>query len=431
MQLIIMVCMFIHLCGTYFIWPSRWNIPTHLTLSLFFAAFFLPCLFTDIANSFPPDVLNFTVNILVVGSITYLTGLIVGNFAYAPIHRLLQRQRRESQSDSLRLYNFVTRSYIWIIFGCACMAIAFAGMGFIPALAKSPLEAKFFRGQYAAPYHRVQIIYRSGLVINSLLVTVEFCSWLDTKKTKHLIMVFIAALLMALGLVRGPAVTGIMLAMGLFVARRSRAVILIYWASIVVIFCFGSVSLYLLFLLNGSLTPDMYDKSIAALIASGAPDLSDMLTFIQAFKQMPEFTYGRTFIGGLIPNHFQWNPAVWTLHILNPNTDLSEIASGGLRLPLAIWGYVSFGWVGVFVVPLFSGLLQGGFIAYIKTKIAESRSLIESCVTLMMYMYVYVLIYNFYDIDIYQIPPLLILIFLTSQIKFQLSPNVRSLAWSR
>jgi len=411
MQMVILACMFIQLCGTYFIWPNRWNIQAHMSLSLFITAFAIPCFFTDAVSGYSDDVVHTCVQILIIGSLTYLAGLIIGNSLFGALTKLRLAPAPLHFDDLLD--QITTRSFRWMVIGCVLIAIAFAGMGYVPALAQNALEAKFFRGAYAASYQRVQIFYRTGTQIASLLIPLEICIWLDTRKKKHLLTAALASLAMALGLTRGLAVSGILVAAGIYLARRYKALVSVYWLFVIILTCFGAISYYILFLFFGLKNGDFYDAtSIATLIASGAPDLNDMLNFTSRFLTSPEYTYGRTFLGGLVPSHYYWNPSVWTLHVVSPDTDLSEIISGGLRIPLSHWGYVSFGWVGVFLVPLISGLFQGGAIAYTKQCLARAKSNAGICMALLIYMYLFVILYSYYNLLLYWIPQVFVLLML-------------------
>jgi hypothetical protein len=409
MQMIILVCMFIQMCGTYFIWPSRWNIQAHLSLSLFVAAFAVPCLFIDATSTYPEAVISTCVQILVIGSITYMAGLFIGNALFQSITKL-RLAPAPFQFDALS-DQITTRSFRWMAIGCVLVIIAFAGMGYVPAFAQNALEAKFFRGTYAASYQRVQIFYRAGIQIVALLIPLEICIWLDKRKSKYLLVAVLGTLLMTLGLTRGGAVSGMLIAVGIYVARRHKAFVSLYWLFVILLTCFGSVSYYILFLFFGLKSGGYYDAtSIATLIASGAPDLNDMLNFTSRFLASPEYTYGRTFVGGLVPNHYYWNPGVWTLHIVSPDTDLSEIISGGLRLPISHWGYIAFGWTGAFLVPLIAGFFQGSAIAYIKQCLAQAKSNAGICMAVLMYMNVFMMLYSFYDLLLYWVPPVIVLL---------------------
>jgi len=149
----------------------------------------------------------------------------------------------------------------------------------------------------------------------------------------------------------------------------------------------------------------MYEKdNIFETIALGAPDVLDHLTFLKSFNNTPLYTYGRTFYGGLIPGHYKWNPAVWSLMVSNPDGDLNEITSGGLRLPLPLWGYVSFSWTGVVLLSFFSGLINGYLIKAIKKMIKETQSIIVITVVILLYVNVYTQFVTFYALSMYSIP---------------------------
>jgi hypothetical protein len=152
------------------------------------------------------------------------------------------------------------------------------------------------------------------------------------------------------------------------------------------------------------------DDSLWALIASGAPDISDQLQFLKMYSVNPQLTFGKTFFGGLIPGHYQWNPSVWALSIISPNTDLNDITSGGLRLPVSIWGYTSFSWFGVVVVSLVSGLIMGYFTKYLKHWM-QSGSMSKNIVAITFYSLIGVQLSGFYVFSYMFFPPLIVLFF--------------------
>jgi hypothetical protein len=186
-----------------------------------------------------------------------------------------------------------------------------------------------------------------------------------------------------------------------------------YMVSIIFLYSLGSISFYIIgVIFNNQLLLAMYDTgNIFETIALGAPDVLDHLNFLRSFDNHPIYTYGRTFFGGLIPGHFAWNPAVWALSITNPNDDINEITSGGLRLPLPLWGYVSFSWIGVVVVSFFSGLVNGYLVKIVKKMIRETKSILVITVIILVYVNVYSPLITFYTLSMYSIPVVIFMSF--------------------
>ena len=139
--------------------------------------------------------------------------------------------------------------------------------------------------------------------------------------------------------------------------------------------------------------------------------MSDQLTFMLAYGPHGPLTFGRTFVGGLVPYHFAWNPAIWSMHIMLPNVDVTYVL-GGVRLPAPVWGLTAFGWPGVVAVPLISGLLLGAFASVAREEIGRG-SLLRSALLLAIYASVAVPIAEFYFLSNSLLPPLAALIWIT------------------
>jgi hypothetical protein len=162
------------------------------------------------------------------------------------------------------------------------------------------------------------------------------------------------------------------------------------------------------------------------LIAAGNPDIADTISFVRAFDLNPIWTYGRTFYGGLIPGHYEWNPAVYVFKVTNPAADINDIASGGFRMPSAIWGYTAFGWLGVVLTSGLSGLISGYTTKYFKYWMQSTESLIVRVVIVMTAYELFGVISGFFALSIYDVPPCAI--FILYLVRFKLSSNSSQVA---
>ena len=152
------------------------------------------------------------------------------------------------------------------------------------------------------------------------------------------------------------------------------------------------------------------------IIPSGAPDLFDQLNFLASFKsQNYPLTWGRTFFGGLVPFRYEWNPSVYTLVVSNGGGDISDIMSGGFRLSTALWGYTSFSWLGVVIIPLLSGFFIGQSIKLIKKSTVHGYYSIILAITLCQTTLSPFV--NFYNISLYMLPGILLVVYLTAKPK--------------
>jgi len=153
------------------------------------------------------------------------------------------------------------------------------------------------------------------------------------------------------------------------------------------------------------------------VIAAGTVDITDQLNFLDFFNRNPLWTYGRTVFGGLVPSHYEWNPAVYTLKVVNPGEDLSDIVSGGLRLPAPIWGYVSFQWIGVVVFCFLSGFIKGLLLKFTKHWILKSKSILVAAVIIVINISFFGQLSDFYTMSIYALPPVFVLVFYAFRIR--------------
>lgn len=346
--------------GTYLVWPSRWNVWAHLQLAFSVAAYVVPILFLNELSTFPRSLVESYAYIATIGAVFYLFGLWFGLQAYRRLG--IQGWIRSIDVSDARVADIVPgRVYRLVVAASAGMLLSFAVMRFIPAFAADPLQAKFFRGPYEASYQKVAPVFRISFSVLSTLLPVLLACWWDTRQRKFLVMGGISALLMLVTLQRSPATIGFLTFIGVLVAYRGRG---LFWYLLLLIAAYFIGSLLYAFLSalgvsSFSSIAGEGSTNILNSVASGAPDVSDTLGFLFHWMAQPVLTEGRTFYGGLLPWHYQWSPNVWALEVVDPGTQVSKIVSGGLRLPVPVWGYVSFGEVGVLFIPLISGALAG------------------------------------------------------------------------
>ena len=344
-------------CGTYVIWPSRWNIPAHTSLAFWVVAYLVPIAFVRTHGDYPDALVTEFANVCAIGAVAYLAGLLIGASLRGkdPGANLLRR----IASNAVASPETATRAAI--VTGAAVVVLLYAiiRMGFVPMFADDPFSAKFFRGEYAASYQPVAIPYRAGTSLLGLLIPVAAAYALRRRSLAWRTVLIMSVGLMLVTLQRGPAAAGLLTFIGVWLIARGRLALFVL-ASFAV-YVGGTLSYAFLSLLG--VIPYSFDLSnggILPAVASTVPDVSDALSFLGRWHSAGEpLTSGRTFYGGLIPGNYPWNPGVWTLTLGNTGVDLSTISSGGLRLPDPLWGLVSFGWIGVALVPLAGGIISG------------------------------------------------------------------------
>ncbi len=410
-SLIIAGCLLTFNLAGYLLWPSRYNVIQHLSVGGSFVAIVVPALILHVQEEYPQPVVDLYVTILLVGLIAVLPGLIIGfllgkgrttNFSFDIMSHAGYEQRVTRLTKTL------------LIIGIAGLVISYAVMGFIPLFAADPISAKLFRGPYQAPYLRVAVLFRSSFFILSTIMPIAFIIWYKTKAPFFLFSVLAVLILMAMSLARSGAFGGIVLALAIIMSFKSRFTFVLLMFMLVGVFVASSFFYYIV----GIRTLDA-DTNIWQVITAGTPDIQDHLNFLVRFEDNPVWTYGRTIYGGLIPGHYEWNPSVYTLSIVAPGIDINEVGSGGLRLPLPMWGYVSFKWIGVVLFSFITGLLGGFFLQLLKNWTYKFDSIILRTTAIVIFATVFGNIINFATFNMYFIPPILVMLFYMYRFKWK------------
>ena len=398
MSWLLCLCLLALACGTYIIWPSRWNVFAHMQLGFSLVAYIIPILVVHVPSRFSAQLLSKDLDILGLGTIVYLSGLLIGSLlngvSYIPIRLIFVALHPRGV---LRVVE--RRAKFLLLTALVLLALCFAYMRFIPAFASDPFAAKFFRGSYAIRYRPVAIPFRTAYSIIEAMIPIAFVLWWQTRKITWLFLSLCSVLAMALCLTRGPVAAGGLLVLGLICARR-RIWTIGYLLLLLVIYPIGSAFYSLLGLESNHI-------SLWRVIANGAPDVSDQLHFLRGFLSIGSWTWGKTFWGGLIPYHYPWNPSIYSLDIINGYSNVNKVVSGGLRLPLPMWGFAAFGWWGVIGVSLLSGILMGQSVNFMK-RYVPSESPLQSVLAMGVFSSVNMIIVQFYSLSIYSLPPLLI-----------------------
>ncbi|RFZ84803.1 hypothetical protein DYU05_04125 [Mucilaginibacter terrenus] len=405
--------------GSYFIWFDKRNIFNHLSLGLCLVAYIIPAFVVDFTDYTSKDIIELYSLINLIGSITYLAGLFLGyKWKQLPvlntilqfnfIAKLAKDEHKVSQISKL-----CSRIYLISLIG---ICTSFLLMGFVPIFAADPYMAKFFKGEYQAPYSRVAFLYRTCRQLLEFLMPLKVLDLYYSFNLKSLALVACGVILIAVSLNRTPIFSGILVAVSIIVAlRKTNSAFWVFLFFVLCSYILGSSIYYIL----GLLYPDTifglaaHDVNFFQAIAYGAPDITDQLQFLNAFVTAGnKYTYGLTYVGGLIPFNFPWNPSVYTLLVLNDTNDITQIASGGLRLPPSVWGYVSFSWFGVIMLPFTSGFLLGYVVKKFKriANLLQGNSLGYFTFFLIQFAFNNIagFFVNFYLISIYSLPAIII-----------------------
>ena len=381
MQTLTVLALCAQMIGTYLIWPSRWNIPAHISLGFCVTAYIVPGLMTDVWGLFDERTNLLYAQINVVGAIALLIGL-VGGSKMLLFKRLHRRFRRLYASEAMRRASIDRVQMIGVV-AVLGMVAAYLIMGFVPMFAADPFSAKQFKNEYFEPYYRAAYLFRASFALLLVAIPLLFTVWWIVRRPKPLLLALSAVVLIAISLARQSSAMGVITFIG-FVAAQSKQGSRWYLLLLAVIFPLGSAGYLLLGLLTGveSLGSFYSMESVADIVASGAPDIFDQLGFLSGFQDLNSFTYGRTIYGGLIPGNYLWNPSVWSITYDNIGADISELVTGGLRFSTALWGYCNFGWVGVVLIPFVSGFVNGTLVASLR-RLPMNQSIMASALVLM------------------------------------------------
>ena len=387
----------------YVLWPSRYNVLPHLAVGGSFVSIVVPSIILNVQDEYAQNVVDLYINIIVTGAFFYLLGALLGFIQGKGV-------KTHFSYDVMSVGDYETRvirvTQTLMALCVAGLVISYLVMGFVPMFAENPIAAKLFRGPYQAPYSRVSIIFRSAFTIGSTIMPIACVVWYKTRSRVTLMLIIATLGLMAVSLIRSGAFMGVVLAFAIVMSFKSRWHFALLMVILIGVFVFSSFFYYVV-----GINKMSDDTNIWKIITAGTPDIPDHLDFLTHYIDAPLPTYGRTIYGGLIPGHYQWNPAVYTLIMVNPGADINEIGSGGLRLPVPLWGYVSFGWVGVIAFTFFTGYLGGFFLKILKEMFYRYNSIIILTIGLVAFSTVVRILVNFTELSMYALPPAFVCLF--------------------
>jgi hypothetical protein len=403
--------------GTFVVWFSKKNFVASIQLGFFFIAYLLPILLTDTLSRFNPVYVHSFAQMMLIGGLTYLVGLIVG-WRLKPFRHKTFTFEKILKFDSGK--DPVERK-IKLLFAITLIGIpiAFLFAGFVPAFANDPLAAKFLRNQYALN-PLVDLIYRSMFLISTVIIIPITLYVIQRRTPGNIIMFAVLIVYISLFLQRGYIGIGVLTVLSIVMSSSTSRFALFV---ILNIFLFGLGSDLYQLLFNLGILNTNISASVSSLtqdIAQGAPDVSDQLKLFTNFVQYNiPYTNGLLFFGGLVPGHFAWNPSVWSLTFLN-SEGTNDIISGGIRFTPALMGYVSFGIPGVIFVCILSGLLQGYFSRWLKNCINICTSKRQMLYYYLFFFFVLQPFSVFYSLSEIALPSIVITIYLLYKVSFRL-----------
>ncbi len=255
------------------------------------------------------------------------------------------------------------------LFGLATLSIAlyayaYLGMGFIPAFTENPLTAKYMAGDYFDRYEAYAAYYRLAIVLYGVTCPFLIIAFLALKGPKRylvliwLLPIFVLTLFtLRRAVLAEPILLTLLICSVWYRGGRYVGLMALFYLAL---FCFGSAANDVIYYLIG-----LREEIDLIAIVKGAPDVADLTWFWLAWHESgAEHSLGRTVFGGLVPYHYEWNPAVVTKLVIGAETTTN---SGGFRLPPLVWGFVAYGWGGVLLWGLFQGLAAGLALRMIRT----------------------------------------------------------------
>jgi hypothetical protein len=417
--------------GPYLVWPSRWNVVGHFQLGFFFVAYFIPLLWTDVADSVSHGTFNLYTSIMALGAGAYLLGLPVGFLVprYSVTgHRLLANPK-------LAYSSFFRRRVVTVMF-CATLGLilSFIIMGYVPMFAADPLAAKYAHDDYQAGFLRASLIFGPSFLafVSFLPLLIVICA--QTRAASLIFLLLLGLAAAGAYMRRGDIGISVIAGLGILVAaKRGRMAFVWYLALVIFLLWIGTLANYLLNTYFAVKTGDFQNgEELSELTAIGAPDVSEGLRFFESFEQQREpKTYGAQFLGGLIP--FQsltlswiplasYSPGFWAMGVLYGIDDqkyIRNIGGGGPRIAAPISGYCAFGWLGGFAMSALSGFVTG-YLAKFAKRYPGRGSLEQSAIVVSMYLAIYQFVGNPCEMLLLRLVPIFALAWLIYPIKIQL-----------
>lgn len=352
--------LFVFAAGPLFIWPSRWNIPAFFSVAFWIVSGVIPVYVLGVHERFPEELRRTFLGIMILGSLAYLAGLLLGKTISAPRMELAGGRVRESWATICSSSEFRLLVKVALAGGLLLVLGSLSYIGMVPMFEPNPFEAKFFRGSYAEPYGDVAILLRLGFSVLTFLIPVGAALILDDAPWAGRVLVIAALATMLVTMQRGPAMSGMLVFIGVLLARKGLPIL---YAVISIAALMAGALFYTILGIAG--IGDFAGVSLGrqgdllSRIAETAPDVADQLFFLARWQsEGSPFTQGATLLGGLVPGQYRWNPGVWTLNLGDPSVDLNSIVSGGIRLSAPMAGAVSAGTTGVVLVCLCVGVLH-------------------------------------------------------------------------
>lgn len=353
-KLEIFVSLLVLMCGPILCWRRRDNILGYLLGGLFFVSVFVPLFGTRIVDSFEPDLVNHYARILMIGAVFFLAGLAYGS-------PLGNRSRRPPVTFDRPLpfsipRTLVRRARVAAGAGVLAMLASFQLLGYVPLLAADRQSAKYGVGAYKGGFERGSLAYHVSLALASAVLPVILAVAYRRRRRLDLALSGLLVLVLLATLNRGEAFLGpLIFLIALAIERQWKPTRILVGVGLA--FVAGTLANELIYTAPPTVRP-----SLAVRVAATAPDLNDHLLFLNGFKLGgEEFVGTKNLQAGFSVSRSkgEYDPAAYAVRTITGLSDLSDLASGGARLPAPMWGYSAFGYVGAAIWAFLSGVFSG------------------------------------------------------------------------
>ena len=408
--------------GGFLIWPSKRNIPALIQIPFFISAILIPLIAIDHSIRFTDQEISTLTLINFLGASSLIFGIVTGKIL--KIHKYIFFIKFYNSIISLIASNKnkITKLVVYLFTACLVLSFCYLYMGFIPILAEEPMTAKYFKGAYKSRYDDIAVLFRFFQSILFIAIPVSFLFLFQKIKSSNklilILLCFWAILMFVINLYRGPVLSGLILVASLFAAKSSIKT-LFFITFITALYCFGS----LIFIFLGI---NEYPSNFSFLneVSKGQPDIQDHLIFLSKFITYPTYSYGLTFFGALVPGNYEYNPAVYILNIVNPNSLIENIVSGGFRMTVYLHAFMAFSWIGTAFFSFLYGLLLTRYTLIFKN--LNNKSIYNLGLNTLWFMFIAMIFLKFYHLK-YQdiITGFFLILILGSEIKISLNGTTK------
>lgn len=351
-------------CGQVLFWWRRDNIFGYLQAGFFFASITVPVLGTSIVADLDQVDVNRYADVMVIGAIAYMVGLCYG----ASLGQRMRLPRLVIGAPLDVVPRFVVKRARQVaVAGVGLLALSFVLLRYVPLLAADRVSAKYGIGLYAPGFARGGLVLHVGLIVASTVLPVVLALIVRNRRPVDVMLAGALLVGVVVTLSRGRAFIGpLVFLVAIAIERRWRP----WRITAAVCFLFVAGTLFNELVHLSSSEPG---STFASRVAASAPDVIDHVEFLSGFEAAGSQEVGlKPIIASFRPDKGEYNAASYALRIRTGLPDVTGLASGGLRLPAPIWGYAAYGFPGLVLWSLLSGIAIGWGTRLLRRLLSES-----------------------------------------------------------